>query len=43
LANKEGKQSTIKDVTTDISPIFELLSEPFDTFDEMDSKVLQGG
>jgi predicted ATPase len=43
LANKEGKQSTIKDVTTNISPIFEQLSEPFDTFDEMDSQVLQGG
>jgi predicted ATPase len=43
LATKEGKQSTIKDVTTNISPIFDQLSEPFDTFDEMDSQVLQGG
>jgi len=43
LATLEGKQSTIKDVTTHISPIFEQLSEPFDTFDEMDSQVLQGG
>lgn len=43
LANKEGKQSTIQDVTTNISPIFEQLSKPFDTFDEMDSQVLQGG
>ena len=43
LATQEGKQSTIKDVTTNISPIFEELSEPFDTFDEMDSQVLQGG
>ncbi len=43
LANKEGKQSAIKDVTANISLIFEQLSEPFDTFDEMDSQVLQGG
>jgi predicted ATPase len=43
LATSVGKQSTIKDVTTHISPIFEQLSEPFDTFDEMDSQVLQGG
>jgi predicted ATPase len=43
LANKEGKQSTIKDVTTNISPIFEQLSEPFDIFDIITSQVLQGG
>lgn len=43
LATTEGKQSTINEVTTNISPIFEQLSEPFDTFDEMDSQVLQGG
>ncbi len=43
LATKEKQQSTIKDVTTNISAIFEQLSEPFDTFDEMDSQVLQGG
>jgi hypothetical protein len=43
LATTEGKQSTLNDVTTNISPIFEQLSEPFDTFDEMDSQVLQGG
>ena len=43
LASKEGGQSTIRDVTTNISPIFEQLSQPFETFDEMDSQVLQGG
>ena len=43
LATKKGQQSVIKDVTTNISPIFEQLSEPFEIFDEMDSQVLQGG
>lgn len=43
LATLEGKQSTFKEVTNNISPIFEQLSEPFDIFDEMDSQVLQGG
>ena len=43
LASLAGKQSTFKEVTNNISPIFEQLSEPFDTFDEMDSQVLQGG
>jgi len=43
LAKITGKQSTFKDVTNNISPIFEQLSEPFDTFDEMDIQVLQGG
>ncbi|MDM8561140.1 AAA family ATPase [Candidatus Parabeggiatoa sp. HSG14] len=43
LANLIGKQATIEEVTKNISPIFEQLSEPFETFDEMDSQVLQGG
>jgi len=43
LASQEGKQSNINDVTNNISPIFEELSEPFDTFDELDNQVLQGG
>lgn len=43
LATLAGKQSTFKEVTNNISPIFEQLSEPFDIFDKMDSQVLQGG